>query len=481
MEFSTAQNVPKLREECGVFGIVRHPTDLFSPAFEAYTALFAIQHRGQAACGITVNDDGVFNMHKNTGLVTDVFSPAILDKLQGSAAIGHVRTATSDSQTRVDAQPITVTHVKGNLSVAHNGNIVNAPELRREIELAGGIFHSNSDCEVITYLIVRERLKSSSIELAVKAAMKRLQGAYSMVIMSPRKLIAVRDPSGFRPLVLGKLGESYCFASETCAFDTIGAKVIRDVAPGEIIIIENNELRSIPAENPVPMGLCVFEYVYLARPDSIIDGVLVEQARQDLGRALAEEMPVDADMVCGVPDSGVSAAIGYSKQSGIPFGAGLMKNRYVARTFIQPTQKERENAVRLKLNPLSANVKGKRIILTDDSIVRGTTSAKLVSMLRDAGALEVHMRIASPPFKHPCYFGTDVSNRDVLIAHKHSTEEIAAIIGVDSLAYLSVDKVNTIAKDYGIGVCTGCFTGEYPIQVEDFGEGSIYEKKIEKA
>lgn len=470
----------KVHEECGVFGIYVSAEDAerLSPAHEAYAALFALQHRGQEACGISVNNDGVIRTYKDLGLVNDVFNQKILDDMPGNMAIGHVRYSTTGLQSRENAQPLSITHCKGNLALAHNGNLVNAVQLRKSIELTGGIFNSSSDTEVLAYTIVQERLKCGSIEMAVLNSMSVIQGAYSLVVMSPRKLIAARDPHGFRPLVIGKTGKSYVFCSETCALDTIGAEFIRDVEPGEVIVVEDGELRSMHYPIKCDPTMCVFEYIYFARPDSVLDGASVELARQEAGRYLAEEHPVEADVVIGVPDSGIPAAIGYAKASGIPYGVGLIKNRYIGRTFIQPGQKNRERAVRMKLNALRYAVEGKRVIMVDDSIVRGTTCARLVKILRDAGAKEVHMRVSAPPFLHPCFFGTDVPDREFLIAHNRTVEEIRDIIGVDSLGYLSIEATNKIAVGAKCGFCNGCFSGEYPIETPDTIEKNIFESGI---
>lgn len=470
----------KLHEECGVFGVYVNEKDVdkISPAHDTHTALFALQHRGQEACGIAVNRNGVIKCHKDLGLVNDVFNQEILDGMPGTMAIGHVRYSTTGLQSRENAQPVCITHCKGNLAIAHNGNLVNAGELRKAIELDGGIFRSSSDTEVLAYTIVRERLKCGSIEDAVLNAMYRVQGAYSLLVMSPRKMIAARDPHGFRPLVLGKLHDSYIFASETCALDALGAEFVRDVEPGEVIIIEDGQMRTMKCDIHCNHTTCVFEYIYFARPDSVIDGASVAYARQEAGRYLYEEDPIEADVVIGVPDSGLTAAIGYSKASGIPYDVGLIKNRYIARTFIQPGQDNRERSVRIKLNALRNNLEGKRVVMVDDSIVRGTTCARLVKILRDAGAKEVHMRVSAPPFLHPCFFGTDVPDRKYLIAYGRTVEEIRDLIGVDSLGYLSLEATNKIAVGAKCGFCNGCFSGEYPIEVPDTIEKNIFESGI---
>ena len=468
----------KVHEECGVFGIAAPPGQEIADAHEAYVALFALQHRGQEAAGIAVNRRGVIRCHKDVGLVSQVFNQEILDAMPGSMAIGHVRYSTTGSQSRENAQPIAITHVKGNLAVAHNGNLVNAGVLRRRIELAGGIFRSSNDTEVLVYTIVNERLKCGSIEQAVLNAMGVIEGAYSLVVMSPRKLIAARDPHGFRPLCIGRLDGSYVFASETCALDALGAEFVRDVAPGEVCVVEDGQLRSLHCGAQCQTSACVFEYIYFARPDSVIDGASVELARQEAGKYLSIEHPVGADVVVGVPDSGIPAAIGYAKFSGIPYGVGLIKNRYIARTFIQPGQDKRERSVRLKLNALRTAVEGKRVILVDDSIVRGTTCARLVKLLRDAGAAEVHMRISAPPFRHPCFFGTDIPERSQLLAHGRTVEEMRAIIGVDSLGFLSLEAAHKIAVGCHLGFCDACFSGRYPIPVPEQAEKNMFENEI---
>ena len=454
-----------LHEECGVFGIwQREPGPV---AMDVYYGLYSLQHRGQESCGIVVNDDGVFRLHKEEGLVSTVFTPRILEELgTGSMAIGHVRYGTTGFGGALNAQPIVVNHIKGHMALAHNGNLVNAFELRRELELEGSIFHMTSDTEVISYVIIRERLKAPSIEEAVNRAMDRLKGAYSLVIMSPSKLIAVRDPRGFRPLCYGKRPDgSYVIASESCALDAVGADFVRDVEPGEIVTIspdggiQSDFSLRIDREK---QARCVFEYIYFARPDTIMDGISVYHTRIMAGRYLAMDSPVDADLVVGVPESGNAAALGYSLQSGIPYGTAFVKNSYVGRTFIKPKQSSRESSVRVKLNVLKEAVDGKRVIMIDDSIVRGTTSDQIVSMLKKAGATEVHVRISSPPFLWPCYFGTDIPEREQLIAYNRSIEDIRQILGADSLGYLRVERLSEMVE--GRGICTGCFTGKYPME-----------------
>lgn len=467
-----------LHEECGVFGIYENKSA--NVAKSAYFALYALQHRGQESCGIAVNDEGIINCYKNLGLVHEVFNKEVLDNLGwGTMAVGHCRYSTTGNSNAINAQPLVVRHCKGTMALAHNGNLVNAPELRRQLELNGAIFHTTNDTEVISYLITRERLMSPTIEEAVAKTMYSIKGAYSLIIMSPQKLIAARDPNGFRPLCIGTLDNGgYVFASESCALDSIGAQFLRDMEPGEIVVVENGELRSIKAHCTGKGTICVFEYVYFARPDSVIEGVSVHEARQRAGRILYREQPVEADVVIGVPDSGLDAALGYAKESGIPYGVGFIKNRYVGRTFIQPSQGQRENAVRIKLNVIAETVRDKRVVLVDDSIVRGTTCARIVRLLREAGAKEVHFAVSAPPFKNPCFFGTDIDSRDKLIACRLTIPEIAKEIGVDSLNYLSVEGVKSIAKEAGCGFCVGCFTGEYPIKVPDEPKKDKFEIKI---
>ncbi len=467
-----------LHEECGVVGIYDRGANVTELT---YMALYALQHRGQESCGIAVNDDGVITGYKQVGLVGDVFDKKALETLgSGQIAVGHCRYSTTGNNLRLNCQPLVVNHCKGSMALAHNGNLTNAAILREELELSGSIFQTTSDTEVISYIITRERLHAPSIETAVERAVGKLSGAFSLVIMSPKKLIAVRDPLGFRPLCLGKTETGYMVASESCALDAVGARFLRDVAPGEILVIDDRGMRSILTHcGKGKSSLCVFEFVYFARPDSVIDGSSVHLARMRAGQLLALEHPADADVVIGVPDSGLDAALGFAEQSGIPYGIGFIKNKYIARTFIQPTQDLRETTVRIKLNPVSETVKGKRVVLIDDSIVRGTTCARIVGLLRDAGAREVHMRSSAPAFRYPCYFGTDIDSQDHLIACHHSVEEIARIIGADSLGYLSVDGVKSIAQHTNLGFCTACFDGNYPIAVNPAGLAkNRFERKL---
>ena len=447
-----------------VFGIFSKQQQI-DVASEAYMALFALQHRGQQSCGIAVNDDGVIKSYRDMGLVPETFNPELLaSKLGlGNMAIGHVEYSKYANGSRADAQPLVVRHIKGTMALASSGTLVNVPELREELELNGAIFHSSTDAEIISHVIIKERLSAKSIEAAVEQAMFRLKGSYSLLIMSPQKLIAARDPEGIHPLCMGQIGENVVFASESCAFDSIGATFVRDLKPGEIVIVDQEGVRSIETHCGSKGHLCVFEYVYTARPDSVIEGASVHDARRRAGAFMALENPCQADVVIGVPDSGLDAALGYAHQSGIPYGVGFIKNRYIGRTFILPTQKQREDAVRIKLNVLKATVAGKRVVMVDDSIVRGTTSANIINMLREAGATEVHVRISSPPFINPCYYGTDIDSKDKLIACKMSVDEIRQKIGADSLGYLSLEGVKKIAQcTTGCNFCTACFDGIYP-------------------
>lgn len=471
----------KPHEECGVFGIYRRGAGQ-DVVTTTYYGLYALQHRGQESCGMAVNDDGVIIKRRDLGLVNEVFTPQVMAGIpRGNMCIGHVRYATTGTPVRANAQPFVIRHIKGNMALAHNGNLTNSAELRREYELAGGIFHSTSDTEVIAYAITRERLTAPSIEAAVERAMDKLAGAYSLVVMSARKLIAVRDPHGFHPLCIGKLGDSDIIASESCAITAAGGQFVRDVEPGEVVVFDENGCRSLRSHCGGKSGLCVFEYVYFARPDSVLDGASVHRARRNAGKLLAKEHPIEADVVIGVPDSGLDAALGYSQQSGIPYGIGLLKNKYIGRTFIQPDQKLRENTVRIKLNPISDTVAGKRVVLVDDSIVRGTTSRQIVQLLREAGAAEVHFLSSAPMFLYPCYFGTDIDSRDKLIAANHTIPEMEEMLGVDSLGFLSVEGVKQIAEGCKLEFCTGCFSGEYPVPPPKISEKSKFEKRFSES
>lgn len=454
----------ELHEECGVFGI--YDLDGNETASSIYYGLFALQHRGQESCGIAVSDtEGPKRKvlsHKDMGLVNEVFTPEILDTLNGDIGIGHVRYSTAGSSTRENAQPLVLNYVKGTLGIAHNGNLINALELREELEYTGAIFQTTIDSEVIAYHIARERLNCASVEQAVARAMDKIKGAYSLVVMSPRKLIGARDPFGFKPLCLGKRDNAYIFASETCALDAVGAEFVRDVLPGEIVTVTRDGIISDTTRCNRKEARCIFEYIYFARPDSIIDGVSVYNSRIMAGRILSKLHPVEADLVVGVPDSGNAAALGYSMESGIPYGNAFVKNSYVGRTFIKPKQSQRESSVRIKLNVLKDIVKDKRIIMIDDSIVRGTTSARIIGMLKAAGAKEVHVRISSPAFLHPCYFGTDIPSGDQLIASGHSVEEINKLLGSDSLGYLDIESLPQLIGK-GMQFCDACFSGKYPM------------------
>lgn len=456
-----------LKEECGVFGI--YDFDGNDVASTVYYGLFALQHRGQESCGIAVSQTDAskakVTTYKGMGLVNEVFTPETLEPMSGNIGVGHVRYSTAGASTRENAQPLVLNYVKGTLALAHNGNLTNANELRHDLEYTGAIFQTTIDSEVIAYHIARERLNSKSAEEAVNRACCKIKGAYSLVVMSPRKLIGARDPFGFKPLCIGKRDNSYIITSETCALDTIGAEFVRDVLPGETVTIspergiESDMSRALPKAQE---ARCIFEYIYFARPDSKIDGVGVYESRIKAGRFLAMDSPVEADMVVGVPESGNAAALGYAMQSGIHYGTAFVKNGYVGRTFIKPKQSSRESSVKVKLNVLKENVKGKRIIMIDDSIVRGTTSDRIVRMLREAGATEVHVRISSPPFLWPCYFGTDVPAREQLIAYNRTVDEIKDIIGADSLGYLKMERLQEMVN--GLNICTGCFNGIYPLE-----------------
>lgn len=459
-----------LHEECGVFGIYNKSPNSINSAYMCRNALLALQHRGQQSCGIAVNDMGVIDYYKDMGLVSEVFNNSILDSLNGQIAIAHTRYSTADGATRESAQPLVMRYIKGVLSIAHNGNITNSSDIRQELEYRGAIFQTNTDSEIISYVIARERINSKSVEEAVEKALNQVNGAYSLVIMSPRKLIAARDPNGFRPLCIGKIDDSIIFASETAALDACGADFIRDVEPGEIVVVDEKGMRSIKMKHKAKKALCVFEYIYFARSDSIVDNISVYEARKNSGRILAAEHPVEADLIIGVPDSGIDAAIGYSEESGIPFDKGIVKNNYIGRTFIQPTQKERKKSVKIKLNPLVTSVKGKRIVLIDDSIVRGTTCDRIVSMFKNAGAKEVHLRISSPPFMWPCYYGTNIPSKKELIACNYTIEEIGKISGADSIGYLPVESLDKMLKESNLGYCDACFTGVYPTDITKIKE-----------
>ena len=445
----------------------------------AYYGLYALQHRGQESCGIVVNDDGVFTTHRDLGQVGDVFTREELGKFPtGTMAVGHVRYGTTGATNRANCQPIVVNHMKGKLALAHNGNLSNAYELRSTLELGGAIFHGTSDTEIIAYIITQQRLKTPSIEAAVSRAMGQMEGAFSLVMMSSAKLIAARDPWGFRPLCYGiRPDGTYIVASESCALAAVGATLQRDLLPGEILIIDEKGVHS----NSVHCGTqahrpCIFEYIYFARPDSVIDGISVHEARKRAGKLLARRHPVEADIVVGVPDSGMDAALGYAEESGIPFALGFIKNKYIGRTFISPGQGQRLDKVRIKLSPIGAAVRGKRVVLIDDSIVRGTTSGQIVTLLREAGAREIHLRVSAPPFRNPCYYGTDIDSRDKLIACRYSVPEICKFIGADSLGYLELEDLAEMigSKEF----CHACFSGAYPTGIPTHTEKDRFEGKL---
>ena len=466
-----------IHEECGVFGV--YSTRQEDVASLVYYGLYALQHRGQESCGIVVNDDGVFTAHKGLGLVSEVFGPEEMKEFpKGEIAVGHVRYGTTGGNNLSNCQPIQVNHLKGKLAVAHNGNLSNALPLRRELELSGAIFHSTSDTETIAYVITRERILSGSIEEAVSRSIPKLEGAYSLILMSSTKLIAVRDPHGFRPLCYGQMADgTYVVASESCALHAVGAELERDLLPGEILTIDHSGIHSDKTHcDSAPKKLCIFEHIYFARPDSTIEGISVHDARMKAGAILAQNYGVDADIVIGVPDSGLDAALGYSRASGVPYGIGLIKNKYIGRTFISPGQDHRVDQVKIKLSPVESEVRGKRVVLIDDSIVRGTTSARIVALLRNAGATQIHMRISAPPFQYPCYYGTDIDSQEHLIACHHTIEEIAKIIGVDSLAYLPMSQLGVLCGSDAY--CSACFSGDYPTAIPEDTRKDQFEGKL---
>ena len=466
-----------IHEECGVFGILSNQKENLGKL--VYYGLYALQHRGQESCGIVVNDDGVFSSYKDLGLVSEVFSRDTLAHLsEGTMAVGHVRYGTTGGTIRNNCQPIEVNHQKGKMALAHNGNLSNALELRDKLELSGAIFHTTSDTETIAYMITRERLTAPSIEEAVSRTMNSLEGAYSLILMSSAKMIAVRDPYGFRPLCYGKRKDgSYVIASESCALTAVGAKFVRDLLPGEILVFSEQGIESRREHcNTRKQKTCIFEYIYFARPDSVIDKISVSAARIQAGKILAQKKPAKADLVIGVPDSGLDAALGFSQASGIPYGIGLVKNKYIGRTFISPGEKERVDLVRMKLSPIISAIRGKRVVLIDDSIVRGTTSKQIVTLLREAGAKEIHMRISAPPFLHPCYYGTDIDSEENLIASHHGEEEIADLIGADSLGYLPLECLHELIGNHAY--CDACFSGNYATKIPQDVRKDRFERKL---
>ncbi len=451
----------KPKEECGIAGIWGAP----EAANLVYLMLYGLQHRGQEGCGIVSKETDVFHSIRGRGLVADVFDQHNLVELKGDAAIGHVRYSTTGSSALKNAQPLAVEYCRGNLAVAHNGNLVNADDIRHELEAYGSIFQTTIDTEVLIHLIARSTKKS--LLDAVISSLEKVKGAYSLLLMTNDEMIAARDPQGFRPLALGKLKDAYVVASETCAFDLIGAEYIRDVDPGELVIIDKTGVKSIRFADPVAQqALCVFENIYFSRPDSQIFGTSCWKARQSLGRILAKETKVEADVVIPVPDSGVCAAIGFSQESGIPFDMGLIRNHYIGRTFIEPSQSIRDFGVKLKFNIVKDIVAGKRVVVVDDSLVRGTTSRKIVKMIRQAGAKEIHMRLSSPPVTYPCFYGMDFPTRQELIAATHTLEEIATYLRVDSVAYLSLEGMLAAMPDSSQKFCQACFTGNYPVDFQ---------------
>jgi amidophosphoribosyltransferase len=462
----------KFHDECGVVAIFAHP----EAEKLAYLGLHALQHRGQESAGIVTSDGLTSRVHKAMGLVADIFTEEVLSQIRGTLAIGHTRYSTAGDSALLNAQPILVQSNKGSIAVAHNGNLVNATEVRGRLERQGSIFQTNSDTEVIVHLIALSR--EHTLPEAIADALRRVEGAFSLVVMSPDRIIAARDPRGFRPLAMGRIPalpgqkrDTIVFASETCAFDLIGATYERDVKPGELVVVGPEGISSLFYSTPAPQSSCIFEHVYFSRPDSRVFGRAVQTSREEMGRQLAREAPVDADLVVPVPDSGVTAAVGYAAESGIPFRFGLIRNHYVGRTFIEPSQSVRDFGVKLKLNPVQSLLEGKRVVLIDDSIVRGTTSRKIVRMIRNAGAKEVHMRISCPPTISPCYYGVDTPSKDQLIAANKSIEEIRDYIRVDSLAYLSLEGLKKACGDgEKTSYCSACYTGKYPTSIVDVEE-----------
>jgi len=465
-------------EECGIFGIFNHP----EASNLTYLGLYALQHRGQEACGIVSSDGEHLHAHKAMGLVADVFGDQnTFSKLPGKAAIGHVRYSTAGSSVIKNTQPIMVEYSRGAIAVAHNGNIVNAQLIRSELEAYGSIFQTSMDTEIIVHLLATAR--DDSLVERITSAMERIEGAYCLLFLTESRMIAVRDPYGFRPLCLGKLGQSYVVASESCALDLIEAEFIREIEPGEMIVVDRNGMTSFMPWKKVAPQPCIFEFVYFARPDSLIFGKNVYMVRKEMGRQLAREHSVEADLVIAVPDSGVPAAMGYAEEAGLPFELGLIRNHYVGRTFIEPQQSIRHFGVKIKLNPVREILKGKRVVVIDDSIVRGTTSRKIVKMVRNAGASEVHMRISSPPTSFPCYYGIDTPNRKELISASHSLEEIRKYITADSLGYLSNEGLRDSVGTGNSTYCTACFSGDYPIRFQNMGRDpqmDLFEKEYVK-
>ena len=452
-------NDDHFRDECGVFGIFGHP----EAAKLAYLGIYALQHRGQESAGIASSDGVDVHAHKALGLVQEIFTPEVIARLQGGAAISHTRYSTAGDTSLTNAQPVVIDCNRGKLALGHNGNLTNALEVRRRLEHRGSIFQTTSDTEVIVHLVARSTARN--LPGALADALSQVEGAYSLVLLTRDELYAIRDPRGFRPLNLGRLDGAWVVASETCAFDLIDAEYVREIEPGEMVRISNSGIESIRFAPEKPHQYCIFEHVYFSRPDSVVFGRPVNQSRERLGRLLAREHPVEADIVAPVPDSGVPAAVGYAAESGIPFRMALIRNHYVGRTFIEPEQAIRDFGVKLKLNPVRRMLEGQRIVLVDDSIVRGTTSRKIVRMVREAGATEVHVRISCPPTISPCYYGVDTPRRDELIASRQSVEEIRQFLGADSLGYLSLESMRAAVEDTGGKFCTSCYTGNYPTEL----------------
>ena len=468
-----------VHEECGVFGVFSYRE--IDVAHLAYYGLYALQHRGQESCGIVVNSGGLFYSYKDLGIVSEVFNSERLNSFpKGNIAVGHVRYGTMGAANRNNCQPIEVNHSKGKMAIAHNGNLSNAVRLRSSLELSGAIFHTTSDTETIAYIITKERLNSKSIEDAVEKAMDVIEGAYSLIVMSPQKLICVRDPYGFRPLCYGITSDGvYVVASESCALHAVGAELVREIEPGEMLVFNKDGITLKRGHcNKYDKKFCIFEFIYFARPDSVINGISVHLSRMRAGRILAETSPVDADMVIGAPDSGIDAAIGFSAESKIPYGIGLIKNKYIGRTFISPKQSLRTDSVRIKLAAIESSVKDKRIVIVDDSIVRGNTIKRVVKILREAGATEVHVRISAPPFLHPCYYGTDIDSEESLVACGRTIDEIAEIIGANSLAFFPLERLGELCGNNGC--CDACFSGNYPTSIPKNVCKNKFEQKISR-
>ena len=467
----------ELHDECGVFGIYKNDSDT-DIVEETYLSLYALQHRGQIGAGIAVNNNGNMTHYKDFGMIPEALPEKEISRLgNGKMALGHVKYSSGEAVDHENLAPLVMRYIKGQLAICMNGALTNYHELRDDLNKGAAIFQSNGDTEIIAYLIARARIKSATIEEAVMNAVSRLKGAYAVVMMSPSKLIGVRDPMGIRPLCLGKFGDSYVITSESCVFDSMGGEFIRDIAPGEMVVVDGEGLHSYQCMKSEKTALCLFEYVYFSRPDSIVDGVPVAKARQRAGKLLAKQHPVDADIVCAVPDCGIEAAIGYATESGIRYATGLIKNMYIGRAF-NNRKKNSEYLMRIKLNALKHSVEGKSVIVIDDSILKGKTSKHIVDLLRNAGAREVHMRIASPMFRNPCYLTSDTTPKEDLIASDKSVEEICKYIGADTLGFLSVESLPEIAKECNLDFCDACFTGKYPVDVSNTSREDKYSQKI---